>query len=83
MDCLFCKIVAGEVPARKFYEDEEVVAFHDIGPQAPVHFLVIPKRHIPTLEHLTEADRTRWQAISSSPPSAWPGSRAARKASVW
>ncbi|QOD46058.1 histidine triad nucleotide-binding protein [Pseudomonas aeruginosa] len=57
MDCLFCKIVAGEVPARKFYEDEEVVAFHDIGPQAPVHFLVIPKRHIPTLEHLTEADR--------------------------
>lgn len=82
MDCLFCKIVAGEVPARKFYEDEEVVAFHDIGPQAPVHFLVIPKRHIPTLEHLTEADR-RWQAISSSPPSAWPGSRAARKASVW
>lgn len=47
----------GEVPARKFYEDEEVVAFHDIGPQAPVHFLVIPKRHIPTLEHLTEADR--------------------------
>lgn len=82
MDCLFCKIVAGEVPARKFYEDEEVVAFHDIGPQAPVHFLVIPKRHIPTLEHLTEADRPL-AAISSSPPSAWPGSRAARKASVW
>ncbi len=57
MDCLFCKIVAGEIPARKFYEDDQVVAFHDIGPQAPVHFLVIPKRHIRTLNDLGEDDK--------------------------
>lgn len=57
MDCLFCKIVTGEIPARKFYEDEQVVAFHDINPQAPVHFLVIPKKHISTLNHLSEEDK--------------------------
>lgn len=57
MDCLFCKIAAGEIPARKFYEDDLVVAFHDIGPQAPVHFLVVPKQHIATLNDLGEADR--------------------------
>lgn len=47
MDCLFCKIVAGEIPARKLYEDDQVIAFHDIGAQAPVHFLVIPKSTLP------------------------------------
>ncbi|TBW09936.1 histidine triad nucleotide-binding protein [Azotobacter chroococcum subsp. isscasi] len=57
MDCLFCKIAAGEIPARKLYEDDQVVAFHDIGPQAPVHFLVIPKQHIATLNDLSEEDR--------------------------
>lgn len=57
MDCLFCKITAGEIPAKKIYEDDLVVAFHDIAPQAPVHFLVIPKKHIRTLNDLTEADR--------------------------
>lgn len=57
MGCLFCKITAGEIPAKKIYEDELVVAFHDIAPQAPVHFLVIPKKHISTLSDLTEADR--------------------------
>jgi histidine triad (HIT) family protein len=57
MDCLFCKIVAGEIPARKFYEDDQVIAFHDIGPQAPVHFLVIPKKHIRTLNELGEEDK--------------------------
>ncbi|HBX56932.1 histidine triad nucleotide-binding protein [Pseudomonas sp. UBA2684] len=57
MDCLFCKIVAGDIPARKLYEDDQVIAFHDIGPQAPVHFLVIPKKHISTLNHLTEDDK--------------------------
>ena len=46
MDCLFCKIIAGEVPSKKVYEDESVFAFYDIAPQAPVHFLVIPKEHI-------------------------------------
>jgi histidine triad (HIT) family protein len=45
-DCIFCGIIAGEVPAKKMYEDEDVYAFHDISPQAPVHFLVIPKKHI-------------------------------------
>lgn len=48
-DCIFCKIVAGEIPSKKLYEDELVVAFHDIHPAAPVHFLVIPKAHVPTM----------------------------------
>ena len=46
MDCLFCKIAAGDIPSDKIYEDEQVLAFNDIDPQAPVHFLVIPKAHI-------------------------------------
>ncbi|MBQ3379640.1 MAG: histidine triad nucleotide-binding protein [Clostridia bacterium] len=45
-DCLFCKIIAGEIPSKKIYEDEKCYAFYDISPQAPVHFLVIPKTHI-------------------------------------
>lgn len=57
MDCLFCKIAAGEIPARKIYEDDHLVAFHDIAPQAPVHFLVIPKKHIATLHDLEESDK--------------------------
>lgn len=56
MDCLFCKIVAGDIPAHKFYEDDHVIAFNDIAPQAPVHFLVIPKKHIATLHDLGEED---------------------------
>lgn len=48
-NCLFCKIVEGTIPSRKAYEDERVVAFHDIQPQAPVHLLVIPKKHIASL----------------------------------
>jgi len=48
-DCIFCKIIAGEIPAKKCYEDDEVLAFHDINPQAPVHFLVIPKKHVPNI----------------------------------
>lgn len=51
-DCIFCKIVAGQIPSRKVYEDEELLAFHDIAPWAPVHFLVVPKAHIPSLAHL-------------------------------
>lgn len=57
MDCLFCKIVNGDIPARKLYEDDRVVAFHDIAPQAPMHFLVIPKKHIATLNDMDEDDR--------------------------
>ena len=45
-DCLFCKIIAGSIPSNKIYEDDDLLAFHDISPQAPVHFLVIPKKHI-------------------------------------
>jgi len=55
-DCIFCKIAAGDIPADKIYEDEHVVAFRDLGPQAPTHVLVIPRRHVATLNDLTEAD---------------------------
>ena len=48
-ECIFCKIIAGEIPAKKVYEDGEMLAFQDINAQAPVHFLVIPKKHIPSL----------------------------------
>lgn len=48
-NCIFCKIVAGQIPAKKIYEDEEILAFHDIHPAAPVHFLIIPKIHLPSL----------------------------------
>ena len=51
-NCLFCKIIAGKIPARKVHEDEHVFAFHDIHPWAPVHFLVVPKLHIPSFAHL-------------------------------
>jgi histidine triad (HIT) family protein len=48
-DCVFCKIVAGSIPSKKVYEDEQVLAFHDINPQAPVHFMIIPKAHVESL----------------------------------
>lgn len=54
MDCLFCKIIAGEIPSTKVYEDDEVLAFRDINPQAPAHILVIPKKHIGGVDELTE-----------------------------
>ena len=53
MDCLFCKIIAGEIPASKVYEDADMLAFRDIAPQAPVHVLVIPKTHIPSMDGIT------------------------------
>lgn len=52
-DCLFCKIVAGEIPSTKVYEDEKVLAFRDIAPQAPTHILVIPKTHIASVAEIT------------------------------
>jgi histidine triad (HIT) family protein len=52
-DCIFCKIIRGDIPAQKIYEDEEIFAFHDIHPQAPVHFMIVPKVHI---DSLAEAD---------------------------
>jgi len=48
-DCIFCKIVRGEIPSRKVYEDDDMLAFHDIQPQAPVHFMIIPKTHVDSL----------------------------------
>lgn len=54
MDCLFCKIIAGEIPSTKVYEDDKVLAFRDIAPQAPAHILVIPKEHIGGVDEVTE-----------------------------
>lgn len=55
-NCLFCKIAAGQIPSRKVFEDEEILAFHDIHPWAPVHFLIIPKKHIVSMAHVTAED---------------------------
>jgi histidine triad (HIT) family protein len=55
-DCLFCKIVRGEIPAKLVVEDDVVLAFHDIAPRSPTHILVIPKAHIDSAAQLTEAD---------------------------
>ena len=54
--CIFCKIIAGKIPAKKVHEDDELLAFHDIHPWAPVHILVIPKRHIVSMADVTEAE---------------------------
>lgn len=56
MDCLFCKIISGEIPSNKVYEDEKIYAFKDIDPQAPVHVLIIPKKHIDSLDEIDESD---------------------------
>ena len=53
-DCLFCKIIAGEIPSSKVYEDDLCYAFYDIAPQAPTHFLVVPKQHIQSVSAVTE-----------------------------
>lgn len=61
-DCIFCRIVVGEIPSRKVYEDDELLAFHDISPWAPVHFLIIPKSHIPSMAQL-DSDSADHQRI--------------------
>ncbi|MBY6836339.1 histidine triad nucleotide-binding protein [Clostridium botulinum] len=53
-DCIFCKIIKGDIPSKKLYEDELVYAFYDINPEAPVHFLIIPKEHIKSVDELNE-----------------------------
>jgi len=53
MDCVFCKIANGEIPSKKAYEDDKVLAFYDLDPQAPVHILIIPKEHIQSVEDIT------------------------------
>lgn len=55
-NCLFCKIIKGEIPSEKVYEDEEILAFKDINPKAPVHILVIPKKHIASAKEITKED---------------------------
>mgnify|MGYP002515987050 FL=1 len=55
-DCIFCKIIRGEIPCKKIYEDSEFLAFHDINPAAPIHFLIIPKKHIVSLADVTAED---------------------------
>lgn len=56
-NCIFCKIASGEIPAKILYQDEDVVAFHDINPAAPVHFLIVPRKHIPTLADCNDSDQ--------------------------
>jgi histidine triad (HIT) family protein len=56
MACLFCKIIAGEIPSKRIYEDDELIAFEDINPQAPLHCLIVPRRHIATLTDLQPGD---------------------------
>ena len=55
-NCIFCKLVEGKIPSRKAYEDDEILVFHDIAPWAPVHLLLIPKRHVPSMVEITPAD---------------------------
>ena len=55
-DCLFCKIIDGEIPSNKVYEDDKVMCFHDVDPQAPVHCLLIPKKHIASIDDVTDED---------------------------
>jgi histidine triad (HIT) family protein len=61
MDCLFCRIIAGEIPSKKVYEDDTMLAFHDINPEAPVHVLVIPKMHIPSMDGVN-TENSSWVA---------------------
>jgi histidine triad (HIT) family protein len=56
-DCIFCKIIAGDIPSKKVYEDDEILAFHDIHPIAPVHFMVIPKAHVESLAQCGPAEQ--------------------------
>ncbi len=66
--CLFCKIIEGKIPSRKVYEDDDLFAFHDIAPWAPVHFLIIPKRHIASMASLQDADAALMGRIMTLAP---------------
>ena len=67
-NCVFCKIVAGQIPSKKVYEDEDVFVFHDIAPWAPVHLLIVPKRHIASMAQLTDADAALMGRIMTLAP---------------
>jgi histidine triad (HIT) family protein len=56
-DCIFCKIINGEIPSSKVFEDEKLIAFNDINPKARVHILIVPKKHIESVKHLEENDK--------------------------
>ena len=68
MDCLFCAIIKGDIPSKKVYEDDNCYAFLDINPQAPVHALVVPKVHIPSVDAITEANCDKVAAIFTAIP---------------
>lgn len=68
MACLFCKIIAGEIPSAKVYEDENMLAFRDIHPQAPVHVLVIPKKHIGSMDEVNASNSAAVAAIFEKIP---------------
>ena len=68
MDCIFCRIIAGEIPSSKVYEDERCYAFRDINPQAPVHVLVVPKEHIPSTDGITAENSAHVAAIFEAIP---------------
>ncbi len=80
MDCLFCKIVAGEIPSKKVYEDEAVFAFHDIDPKAPKHILVIPKKHLASLADAQPGDEALLGHLLAAPLRPLPASTASAKA---
>ena len=63
MDCIFCKIIAGEIPSTKVYEDEKVMAFRDVNPQAPVHVLIVPKKH---MANVLECDAETAAALTAA-----------------
>ena len=68
MDCIFCKIIAGEIPSKKVYEDENVYAFEDINKMAPVHILVVPKAHVPSMNGITAENAALIAAIFTAIP---------------
>lgn len=67
-NCIFCKIISGQIPSRKVHEDDDLYAFHDINPWAPVHFLIVPKRHIASMAHITPADESVMGRIMTLAP---------------
>lgn len=71
-NCVFCKIIEGKIPSRKVYEDDELFGFHDIAPWAPVHFMLVPKRHIASMAQLTPDDAALMGRIMTlAPGSRW------------
>ena len=66
--CIFCKIIEGQIPSKKVYEDDTILAFHDVNPQAPVHILVIPKAHIPSCDAITADNASVVASIFSKIP---------------